>query len=101
MLAAVRAQLIAASKEKNHSNILRFVKLYAPLGAKVFGCPTLPGSPKVNNLQGLVVNSPTSQNHLQEEGVDWFIRYLCNLVEVRANEEYSNLVECTGQKYIG
>ena len=100
MLAAVREQLTAASNEKNHSNILRFVKLYAPLGAKVLGCPTLPGSSKVNNMQALV-NSPMCQTHLQEEGVEWFIRYLCNLVEVRANEEYNTLVEGTGRNVLG
>ena len=61
LLAAVREQLIAASNEKNHSNILRFVKLYAPLGAKVFGYPTLPGSPVVDDKQAVVVNSLMSK----------------------------------------
>ncbi len=39
----ILSRLDAAKKQKDHASVLRFTRLYAPLGLQV--CPALPGSP--------------------------------------------------------
>lgn len=92
LLSTFGLRLQKARQEKDHANMLRYVKLHAPLGAEVMLYASCTGHSATGS------NSSSVHSCVQVGALEVFIAYLRDLIRQRANVDYTALVECTGAK---